>query len=204
MNFQTFREAFFQQICFTSNQVSAWYPGFDKNNLGRWVGKGYIVKLRNGHYIFSEHLDTENINLFIANRIYRPSYVSLHTTLAFHGLIPESITQVTSVSTLKTAHFHNGVFSYKTVKPHMFFGYTALPYNRNKSILMATPEKAILDLLYLYPFYNSREELQQLRLDEVMLDETFDKELYFTFLERIKSRAVEKRAKLLLQVYNIQ
>lgn len=69
---------------------------------------------------------------------------------------------------------------------------------------MATPEKAILDLLYLYPFYNSREELQQLRLDEVMLDETFDKELYFTFLERIKSRAVEKRAKLLLQVYNIQ
>ena len=69
---------------------------------------------------------------------------------------------------------------------------------------MATPEKAILDLLYLYPFYNSREELQQLRLDEDMLDETFDKELYFTFLERIKSRAVEKRAKLLLQVYNIQ
>ena len=60
MDYQHFREAFFNQISFTSNQVQAWYRGFDKNNLGRWVKKGYIIKLRNGHYTFKEYLNTQN------------------------------------------------------------------------------------------------------------------------------------------------
>jgi len=50
MNFQDFREAFLHQISFTTNQVQTWHPGFDKNNLNRWVTKGYIIKLRNGYY----------------------------------------------------------------------------------------------------------------------------------------------------------
>lgn len=43
MNFQDFREMFYKQIHFTANQVRAWHPGFDKNNLGRWVNKGYLI-----------------------------------------------------------------------------------------------------------------------------------------------------------------
>ena len=84
MNFQDFKEAFLNQIIFTNNQVKAWYPGFDKNNLTRWVQKGYIFKLRKGYYTFKEYKDTKNINLYLANRIYRPSYISLHTALTFH------------------------------------------------------------------------------------------------------------------------
>lgn len=206
MNFQDFREAFLNQISFTTNQVQAWHPGFDKNNLSRWVTKDYIIKLRNGYYTFKEYMATQNINLYLANRIYRPSYISLHTALAFHGLIPESVTQTTSVSTLKTARFSNtiGIFSYKNVKPQLFFGYEQLPYLDEKSILMASPEKALIDLLYLYPFYNSKKELMELRLDEVILDETINTELYLSYLGQIKSRTLEKRAKLLLKVYNIQ
>jgi len=206
MNFQDFREAFLHQISFTTNQVQTWHPGFDKNNLIRWVTKGYIIKLRNGYYTFKEYIGTQNIDLYLANRIYRPSYISLHTALAFYGLIPESVTQTTSVSTLKTARFSNpiGIFSYKNVKPKLFFGYEQLPYPDEKSILIASPEKALIDLLYLYPFYNSKKEIMELRLDEVILDEAINTERFLLYLDQTKSKALEKRAKLLLKVYNIQ
>jgi len=205
MNFQDFREAFFSQIIFTNNQVKVWHPGFDKNNLTRWVQKGYIIKLRNGYYTFKEYKDTKNINLYLANRIYRPSYISLHTALTFHGLIPESITQTTCVSTLKTIRFNNdfGIFSYKNVKPRLFFGYEQLTYQNEKSILMATPGKALIDLLYLYPFYNSKTELIDLRLDEALLDENLNTNQLLSYLDKIKSKALEKRVRLLFDTYNL-
>lgn len=66
---------------------------------------------------------------------------------------------------------------------------------------MAAPEKCLIDLLYLYPFYNSTQELQELRLDEVILDETISTERFLSYVDQTKSKALEKRAKLLLQVY---
>lgn len=89
--------------------------------------------------------------------------------LAFYGMIPEAVTQITAVSSLKTAVFQNafGVYSYKTVREDLFFGYELKSYE-NKSILFAFPEKALLDLLYLYPFYNSSQDMEELRLDSTL------------------------------------
>jgi hypothetical protein len=49
----------------------------------------------------------------------------LHTALAFYGIIPEAVVQVTSVTSLKTASFRNefGEYSYKNVKENLMFGY---------------------------------------------------------------------------------
>lgn len=111
---------------------------------------------------------------YVANQIYRPSYISLHTALSFYGLIPESVVQITSVTSLKTATFTNsmGEYSYKSMKEGLMFGYQLKPITDNLTIRFATPEKAILDLLYLYPFYNSVQELEELRLDEDYLSST--------------------------------
>jgi len=38
---------------------------------------------------------------FDKNKMYSPSYVSLHSALAFYGIIPEAIVQTTAVSSLK-------------------------------------------------------------------------------------------------------
>jgi predicted transcriptional regulator of viral defense system len=205
MNFQDFRTTFFNQIVFTSNQAQAWHNGFDKNNFGRWVKKDYIIKLRNGYYTFKEYNTTQNINLYLANRIYRPSYISLHTALAFYGLIPESITQTTCVSTIKTARFSNdfGIFSYKNIKPQLFFDYKQLPFLGDKSLFLASPEKALIDLLYLYPFYNSKAELINLRLDEDLLDSIVDTGKMLSHMDIIKNKALYKRVKLLFDVYNL-
>ena len=89
---------------------------------------------------------------YFANRMYRPSYVSLHTALAFYEMIPEAVVQTTNVTTLKTADFQNdlGEFSYKSVREDLMFGYDIKPIADGRTVQLATPEKALLDLLYLY------------------------------------------------------
>ncbi|MBE0648323.1 MAG: type IV toxin-antitoxin system AbiEi family antitoxin domain-containing protein [Bacteroidales bacterium] len=205
MLFQEFRRNMFTLGCFTSNQVYSLQPGFDKNNLGRWVRQGYLVKLRNGYYSFPEYLNDRDFAFFLANRIYRPSYISLHTALAFYGLIPESVIQITSVSTLKTVTFENrfGTYTYQTLQPKLMFGYDTRALPGNRTLLFATPEKALLDLLYLYPFYNSKQGMEALRLDPESLHEGLNVDLFKTYAAQAGSKALETRCMLFLKTYGL-
>lgn len=205
LNYQTFRDQFFEAGCFNINQVYTWKPGFDKNNISRWIKKGLLIKLRNSFYAFPEFLKVPNFSLYVANYIYKPSYISLHTALAFYGMIPESVVQISSITSLKTSNFTNsfGTFSYKNILPQCMFGYDAKPFNDGKTILMATPEKAILDLLYLYPFYNSINELRALRLDEDFLSHELNIELLNSYTEKFQNKALNKRVHIFRKTYSI-
>jgi predicted transcriptional regulator of viral defense system len=203
MEYLNLKRAFFDKVCFSSHQIHSWYPGFNNNNLTRWVKKDFLVKLRNGHYAFPEYLEEPASPFYIANRIYRPSYISLHSALAFYGLIPEAVVQVTSISSLKTVEFKNrfGTFSYKSVQPALIFGYDQKPFIKSITMLVAQPEKALLDLLYLYPFYNSESEIKALRFDEDIIHELINLERLNDYTERIKSKALTKRVKLMIETY---
>ncbi len=205
MNYPEFRKTFFDKLCFSTNLIKAQYGHFNNNNLTRWVKKGLLIKLRNGYYTFPEYqTDTDSL-LYIANRIYRPSYISLHTALAFYNIIPEAVVQITSVSTLKTMEFVNpfGTFSYKKIVPSLIFGYDQKPFLNIKTILFAQPEKALLDLLYFYPFYNSIDEITALRLDEDVMHEIINLKKLNNYTARYKNNAFSKRVKLLEEVYGL-
>ena len=193
----------FPLACFNVNQVYAWQPGFSRNNLVRWTHQGLIIRLRQGYYTFPEYLSMPDYPYYFANRIYLPSYVSLHTALASYGIIPEAVTQITSVTSLKTASFVNpsGTFVYKSVREDLMFGYIARPMDDGRTTLFATPEKAITDLLYLYPFYNNAREIEELRMDEYFLHEELNSDLLLEYSSRIKSQALDSRVKLLLNSY---
>ena len=203
MNFLMFRERFFDLGCFSTHQVYAWKPDFDRNNFVRWVKKGHLIRLRQGYYTFPEYRLKPDYALYFANRIYRPSYISLHTALSFYGMIPEAVVQITSVTTLKTASFQNelGEYHYKSIRENLMFGYDIKSIEMGPSLLMALPEKAILDLLYLYPFYNTRQEMEYLRLDEDFLRKDLNLPLLENFLLKFKNKALEKRIELLLKTY---
>jgi len=134
----------FDLVCFNIHQVYSWEPGFDRNNFGRWIKKGLLIRLRQGFYTFPEYKNKADIALYFANRIYRPSYVSLHTALSFYGMIPEAVMQITSVTTLKTISFSNdfGEYGYKSIKPELFFGYELKPILEGQAFQLARPEKA--------------------------------------------------------------
>lgn len=205
MNFIEFRSRFQSLACFTTNQVYASYPEFDRNNLGRWVRKGYLVRLRQGYYAFPEYRESTDYVLYFANIIYKPSYISLQTALSFHGIIPEAVPIVTSVTTLKTKIFSNdfGEYSYKNIKPDLMFGYDLREMEGGRRIMFATPEKALTDLLYLYPFYNTERELGELRLDESFMEHHFNAERLMEFSYRIGSKALINRIDILRKVYNL-
>ncbi|GHV66504.1 hypothetical protein FACS1894199_10060 [Bacteroidia bacterium] len=192
-------------LCFNLNQIYAVDAKFDRTNLVRWKKKGYLISLRNGYYTFSDSLGKPDLAYFFANQIYQPSYVSLHTAMAFYGIIPESVVQITSVSSLKTAFFQNpfGEFSYKNMKSELIFGYDLKPMAQHRNFLFATPEKAILDLLYLYPFYNNEAELKELRFDENFMHDDLSVERLNDFAEQFKSNALRKRVDLLLKIYEL-
>jgi len=195
----------FPLACFNVNQVYAWQPDFSRNNLVRWTGQGLLVRLRQGYYTFPEYLRKADYSFYFANRIYRPSYVSLHSALAFYGMIPEAVTQITSVTSLKTASFTNsaGIFTYRSVREDMIFGYLSRPITDGHTVLLATPEKALTDLLYLYPFYNSVSEMEELRLDDYFLHEELNRELLREYSSRIKNIALDRRIQLLLTSYSL-
>jgi predicted transcriptional regulator of viral defense system len=204
MNWIEFKDKMFDLGCFSIHQVYAWQPGFDRNNLLRWTKKGYLVHLRRGWYAFPEYKNKPDFPEYIAGRIYNPSYISLHSALAFYGLIPESVVQITSVTSLKTASFANefGEYSYKSVKSDLMFGYFRRPIADGRTTPYATREKALLDLLYLYPFYNTESELLELRLNRDILRENWDRGAWLSMGKRFQCKRLEKRMRLLEKVYS--
>src|SRR5665647_846498 len=162
MNYLEFKSQMFDTGCFSVNQVYAWQPNFDRNNFLHWMKRGLLIRLRQGYYTFPEYLSKSDFSFYFANRMYKPSYVSLHTALAFYGLIPEAVIQITSVTSLKTTNFTNpfGTFSYKSVREELMFGYDLKPIADGRAVQLAKPEKALLDLLYLYTFYNSVDDME--------------------------------------------
>jgi len=205
MSFLEFKEILFDLACFNVNQLYAWRPDFDRNNLTRWIKKGYIIRLRQGYYAFPEYKNKPDYAFYFSNQIYRPSYISLHTALAFYGMIPEAVVQITGVTTLKTAFFCNdfGEYSYKNVKESLLFGYELKPLADSRTLQFASPEKALLDLLYLYPFYDSAQEMEELRLDECFLHDDLNKDLLANYCLKFQCKALERRLNLLLKTYDL-
>ncbi|KAA6326016.1 hypothetical protein EZS27_024827 [termite gut metagenome] len=205
MNFLEFKDRMFNLACFNTYQVFAWQPDFDRNNITRWIKKGYLIRLRQGYYTFPEYKGKPDYPLYFANRIYKASYISLHTALSFYGIIPEVVVQITSITSLKTISFTNdfGEYSYNTVKENLMFGYDLKPMVDNRIIQFATPEKALLDLLYLYPFYDNELEMEELRLDEDYLHDDLNIELFMEYSLKFQSKALNQRVELLFKTYGL-
>ncbi|MBQ8703758.1 MAG: hypothetical protein IJ524_05235 [Bacteroidales bacterium] len=203
MNYLQFREQWHRMGCFNIYQVRAWCPDFDRSNITRWVKRGYLVKLRQDWYAFSELLSQPDAPKYVAGAMYSPSYVSLHAALAYYGIIPEAVSKITSVTSRRTTSYCNafGEFSYQTVKPELFFGYKPVSFPSGGSYLMAHPEKAIVDLLYLYPQYNTEESLLDLRFDEYWMQEDLNLDLLMEYTRRCSSKSLQQRIDLLIKTY---
>ena len=153
MDFLTFkRQVKTQPLIYSQDIVRGLEnPQSMRNQLTRWHKKGLLIHLRKGLYILnSDDRNVEVDQTVIANTLYQPSYISLEYALNFYGLIPESVSDITSVSTRKTAKFINdlGTFRYQHINPGAFRGFKKAGEGQN-SFFMAEAEKAVVDFLYL-------------------------------------------------------
>ncbi|GMR22631.1 MAG: hypothetical protein BMS9Abin37_0994 [Acidobacteriota bacterium] len=119
--------------------------------LHRWTKAGKLLPLRRGMYAFSDSPRRRTINpASLSNCLYKPSYLSTYWALGYYGLIPERVAVFTSVTTRVPREFTNdfGVFRYSNIKQDLFFGYKSVSMDQHK-VLLAEPEKALLDLWHL-------------------------------------------------------
>lgn len=113
------------------------------------VDSGQIIRLKKGMYILSEELTQQPIERYlVANHLYGPSYVSLHTALRHYGLIPEAVYSVQSVTTKAARSFDTpiGSFFYTHAQPQWFPIGVSIQDQTDLSYLIATPEKALMDV----------------------------------------------------------
>lgn len=157
-------------------------PDNVRRQLSRWTAAGRIFQLRRGLYALAPPFQKVKPHPFlVANRLVRGSYVSLQSALAYYGLIPEAVPVTTSVTTLRPGSWETplGVYEYRHVKTELFFGYQRTNLGEDQHAFVATPEKALLDLVHLQPGGDAPEYLQQLRLQNL---ERLD-------LDRLRSQA---------------
>ena len=149
-------------------------------------------------------MESEADRYVIANHLYEPSYVSLFGALHYYSLIPEHVYETTSVTTRKTTRFEfsDRRFSFRTIKPALFFGYEAIPW-KDQTYLIARPEKAILDLAYLEPQFSDPDWLLSLRFDEWALREDIDWFRMHYYAMAMGTKTVLDRIKLLINTYEL-
>ena len=199
MNYESFRQAFENRLMITTNDVLKLFPDFETHRLNEWQAKGYIKKIINRFYIFSNNKLDEYKLAFIANRLYTPSYISLKSALRWYNFIPEGVFQQFSICTRKTKTFETpiGVFQYRNLKPFLFFGY--FPLNPEKGgFLIAEPEKAILDTFYLFPQLKDELDLESLRLNYAEIKAVCDIEKLKKYAQVFDNQRVTKITKLLI------
>lgn len=201
MRFLSFKKHFEPFLIFSIVDIKKWDPAFDTRRLVEWQQKGYLRKIVNRWYVFSEVQFSVELLHLTANRIYHPSYISFESALAYHRLIPEGVYMVTSASSLKTRSFDTpfGKFDYRHLKPELMFGYELVEI-RDQRYKMASPEKTLLDFLYLNPGHQTGESLEALRINFAVMDELLNPDTLGAYLSLYKNKALEKRVRLFNQV----
>ncbi len=145
----------------TSSIVESLFPDLvGKRQKVQWLEKrGEIIRLKRGLYVVSPKTSGVILSTqLIANYLYAPSYVSMLSALRYYGLIPEAVYTMQSVTLKASRNFHTPIGRFEFVhqeKEAFLIGATTI-VTHNYAFLIATPEKALCDLIASTPGVNLR------------------------------------------------
>jgi len=157
-----------------------------------WSKKRYLMRLKNGRYLFTQ--DRARVKGDeVASFLYGPSYLSLETALAWYGFIPEMVYAYVSVTSRINRRFINelGTFIYRHIKPQLFWGYAEIQTEYGH-ILIAEPEKALLDYIYLnLRRIRTDSDFENIRLNMDAVKEKIDVHKYLKYLSAFDIKKME-------------
>ena len=161
--------------------------------LSRFMKQGKVIGLRRGTYTLADtYRHAPLVPASVANKLYRPSYLSGLWALGYYDLIPEAVVWLTSVTPRVPRRFENeiGVFEYRHIKQSAFFGYRIAAYG-SAEMLVAEPEKALLDHWHLTSGEWTVERLVEMRYQNV---ESISQERLAEYAVRFGSPRLERVA----------
>ena len=136
----------------TTSIIESLYPELkspDKKVV--WLEKnGYIIRLKRGLYVVNpEHSGKTLSSELIANHLYAPSYISMSTALRYYGFIPEAVYVHQSMTVKHSRSFQTpiGSYDYKYISRKAFSVGVRSIHKGDYAFLMASPEKALCDLI---------------------------------------------------------
>ncbi len=121
--------------------------------------KGDLLRIKKGLYVVSPEVTQMPLSPeLIANHIYAPSYVSMHSALRYYGFIPEAVYSTQSMTVKHSRSFDTplGRFDYTCMSREAFPIGVSIINKQTYTFLMATPEKALCDLIANLPKVNLR------------------------------------------------
>lgn len=165
--------------------------------ISRMVKSGELIRLKNGFFLIAEKIDDLPVPFEqIANLLYGPSYISFEWALSFYKMIPEGVYVVTSAAANKSKTFTTpiGTFDYTYLSHHRYSIGIDQQENAAGRFLIATPEKALADLIH---FKNKKIEPKDLLVDLIesrRIDEdtlkSLNKKLLVEIADNYRSKAV--------------
>ena len=167
----------FGNIPITAVTIGSLFPSLtEKNKKVRWLEKhDEIIRLKRGLYVVNPDITGKTLSTeLMANHIYAPSYVSMSTALRYYGLIPEAVYETQSMTIKHSRSFDTplGRFEYTFINRDAFhIGVTTIN-KQTYAFLMATPEKALCDLIANSPKVNLRyiRDVEAYLEDDIRMD----------------------------------
>ena len=163
---------------------------YPKDKVSHMEKDGELIRLKKGLYVVSPKIHRMTISReLIANHLFGPSYVSFEYALSYYKLIPERVYTLRSMTMKRARSFSTpfGNFEYISAPSNYFqIGIDQVIVNNRYAYLIATPEKAICDLI----MTTSGLRLQSVKAMQVYLEEAlrFD----FSAIDKFDVQIVKK------------
>ena len=169
----------FQEIAMLLNEPDAQKL---KQRINYYVRTNKLKNPRRGIYAKKKYFAEE-----LACKVFIPSYISLEYVLQKSGVVFQYDTRITSVSYLsRKITIDENLFVYRKIKNDILYHSTGIVMHDN-GVSMATPERALLDILYLNKEYY---------FDTI---KNLDQERIFSIIPIFQSVQLEKRVQKLLR-----
>lgn len=180
---------------------------FPKDKISTLEKKGDLIRLKKGNYVVSPKIHNQAISKeLIANHLYGPSYISFESALSFHSLIPERVHTTRSMTIKRSRKFSTplGNFEYIFAKKKYFeIGIQQEIINNEYAFLIASPEKALCDIIVVTP----RLRIQSVKAMQIFLEE--DMRIDFSVIEHFNIEIIKqciasgKKKTVLTQLYKL-
>lgn len=136
----------------TNKDLALLWQENDQKNLNAktayYVKHKTLIRLNRGVFTKSREYDPREL----ATSLYLPSYISFETALREAGVIFQHSETIFAAATWsKTIVIGKNTFTFRQLKDAVLYNPSGIINQNNYSI--ATPERAFLDMIYLFPQY---------------------------------------------------
>ncbi len=178
-----------------------------RDKISAWLKTGDLIRVKKGLYVFGKEVSQSPFSHeVLANLIYGPSAISLTYALSLHGLIPERVVEITSITSKRKKRFDTpvGRFSYYYLNVNRYsVGIEIQKTASGQSFLIASKEKALCDLIYIVEKkrqFKYVEEIKKYLIYELRIEEVRLKEFSVSKLLEINKNYGSKKLELLVEL----